>query len=251
MQPLPVQVYGSATCEDTALARDRLDALKVPYVYHSKEDDPRVNELLVKWNKGQAVTPTIVLGDDAAMVAEPSIEELEGVLTQAGYALQPPQAVEILDNRKNQRMPNFTLPAANGENVTLFQLPGRKRPVLFFAHAADERVCQGYARQLTQLRALYEEYNALPLLILPDDVARLAAWAHEFANGYPVLADVGGQVKQKYASALSADPNKVLLVILDAYCAPRAYASAADAGGLIAPSEIVNWLRLMDCECDE
>lgn len=246
-----LKVYGSTTCEDTALVRDRLRALGVGYTLYQREDDARVDELLRKWNGGNITTPTLVFGDGALVLAEPSLEELETQLRAAGFEFETPRATEVRDARKNQRLPNFTLPATNGENITLYTLRGRKRPVLFFAHAVDERICQGYARQLTNQRALFDEYNAQPVLILPDALDAARAWAHEFARGYPALSDVDSRVKEKCAAALDVPLPKVLLVILDSFCAPRAYSSGGDAGDLIAPDEITSWLRLLDCECDE
>lgn len=248
---LELQVYGSVTCEDTALTRDRLRALGIAFGDHNREDDPQVNVILEKWNNGNRVTPTLVFGDDEIAISEPTLEELETNLRAAGYTFDSPRAVEIRDARKNQRMPNFTLPATDGADVTLYKLRGRKRPVLFFAHAADERICQGYARQLTNQRALFDEYNAQPLLILPNDVETARAWAHEFARGYPALSDARARVKGQYAKAFDVPADHVLLAILDSFCAPRAISSGKDAGELIAPTEITSWLRLLDCECDE
>lgn len=248
---LKVHVYGSGTCEDTALVRDRLRALGVAFEDHNREDDPRVDTVLEKWNNGNRVTPTLVFGDGDIVISEPTLEELEANLRAAGYAFEAPRAVEIRDARKNQRMPNFTLRATDGAEVTLYKLRGRKRPVLFFAHAATERVCQGYARQLTNQRALFDEYNAQPLLILPDDLETARAWAHEFARGYPALSDAGARVKGQYAKLLDVPADHVLLLILDSFCAPRAVSFGKDAGALIAPSEITSWLRLLDYECDE
>ncbi len=249
---LPLTIYSSETCEDSALVRDRLRTLGIAFDERTRQNDSRVDEILAKWNHNQLVTPTLVFGDDRMALAEPTLEELEQTLREAGYKFQAPRAVEIRDERKNQRVPNFTLPSTNGADVTLYQLRG-KRAVLFFAHTASERICQGYARQLTmpKQRALFEEYNALPLLILPDELETARGWANEFAHEYPALSDVDGRAKQRIAKALGVDASNVLLVILDSFCAPRAYSSATDAGGLIAPSEIMEWLRLIDCECDE
>lgn len=248
---LPLTLYGSYTCEDTALVCDRLRALGVPFLRYYREDEPRVNDLIARWNKGNLVTPTLVFGDEAIILAEPTLEELESALRAAGYAFQPPRAVEIRNERRNQRAPNFTLTATNGKQVTLYRLPGRKRGVIFFAHPPDERICQGYMRQLTRLRAAFDEYHALPLLVVPAALEDAQRWAHEFARGYPALADSAGRVKQQYANYLNVDAGMVFLVILDSYSAVRAISFAPESGGLIAPYEIAAWLRLLDCECDE
>ena len=251
MDSLPLNLYGSYTCEDTALVRDRLRVLGIRFTDHYREGEAGVDEILKKWNRGNLTTPTLVLGENDLVFSEPTLEELEARLREAGYEFQPPRAVAIRDDRKNHRLPNFTLPATDGTDVTLYNLRGRKRPVLFFAHPANERICQGYARQFMNQRALFDDYNALPIPILPDDIETARRWAHEFARGYPALSDAGGRVKQQYASALAVDPTNALLVILDSFAAPRAMSFDRDAGGLIAPSEVTSWLRLLDTECDE
>lgn len=254
MDPRPLTVYGSLTCEDTALVRDRLRVLGIPFAQQNREDDSRINELLARWNNGNHVTPTLVFGEQPSadqVVSEPTLEQLEDTLRAAGYTFQAPRAFEIRDERKNRRAPDFTLPASDGRSVSLYRLPGSKRAVLFFAHDHNCRVCQGYAGQLTRQRSLYDECNAVPLIILPDDLAIARRWAREFARGYPVLADVGGGIRDRYLEYFNSDNSDVLLSVLDIYAAPRAISVAADAGGLVAPGEVAGWLRLLDFECDE
>lgn len=248
---MKLDVYGSVTCEDTALVRAQLRALQIPFTDFNREHDAGVNEILARYNNGNLVTPTLVFGDDAFVLAEPSPEQLHETLRAAGFEFQAPRAVEIRGELKNARLPNFTLPASHGDAVTLYKLRGQKRAVLFFVDGVHDRISQGYARQFTNHRELFDEYNALPLPIVRADVDATKEWAHEFARGYAALSDADGSVKQKYAAALNVDPSDALVVILDAFCAPRALSHAPNAGGLIAPNEITSWLRLIDCECDE
>lgn len=249
--PLSITIYGSVTCEDTALVTARLRALKIPFALYQREEDARVNAILEKYNNGNRITPTLVFGDDQFVFAEPSLQELETRLRDAGYRFDAPRADEIRGELKNQRLPNFTLPSSHGDAVTLYKLHGRKRAVLFFVDDVNDRTSQGYARQLTNQRELFQEYNALPLPIARADLQTTKEWADEFARGYAALSDADGGIKQKYAALLGVNAQDALLVILDSFCAPRALSHAADAGGLIAPSEITSWLRLFDCECDE
>lgn len=254
MYPIPLTVYGSSTCEDTALVRDRLRALGIPFSGDDREENSELDPLLASWNNGNLVTPTLLLsgsGGTERVLSEPALERLDDELRAAGFQFESPRAVAIRDERKDRRAPEFTLPSTDGQTLSLHRLRGRKRPVLFFAHSHACRVCQGYARQLTDRRALFEEYNAVPLLILPNDLDSARSWANEFARGYPALSDAGGQCKQAYASYLDAEPSGVFLVVLDSFAAPRAVSAAPDAGGLIAPGEAMAWLRLIDCECDE
>src|SRR5581483_5165775 len=111
---IPLTVYGSLTCEDTALAEDRLRALGIPYTARYRESDRGVDEILARWNRGNLVTPTLFVGDNPPPLAEPTLEQLEEALRAAGLVFQTPRAVELRGERKNQRLPNFTLPASDG-----------------------------------------------------------------------------------------------------------------------------------------
>lgn len=251
MNKLPLVIYGSLVCEDTAIVTARLRALNIPFTLRYTEQDPKVISILEAYNHGSRVTPTLVFGDDAIVMAEPSLAELETQLVLAGYTFDPPHGTEIRGERKNQRLPNFTLPSSAGREVTLYQLPGRKRAVLLFLQDAADRVGQGYARQLTNERALYDEYSAVPIPILSADIQTTQEWAHEFARGYAALADQNGKVKSRYAQEFGLESTGPLLVILDSFYAPRVVSHASDAGGLISPAEVTGWLRLLDNECDE
>lgn len=251
MNKLPLVIYGSLVCEDTAIVTARLRALGVPFTLRYAEQDPNVNSILEKYNHGARVTPTLVFGDDVIVMAEPSLAELETQLGSAGYTFDPPHGTEIRGEHKNQRLPNFTLSSSAGRDVTLYQLPGRKRAVLLLLQDAADRVGQGYIRQLTNERALFDEYNALPIPILSADIQTTRDWAHEFARGYAALADQDGKMKKVYEGVFGLGSPGPLLVILDSFCAPRVVSHASDAGGLISPAEVTNWLRLLDYECDE
>lgn len=251
MNPLPVVVYGSLICEDTALVTARLRALGVPFTVRYNQQDAEVNAILEKHNNGNHVTPTLIFGDDAIVMAEPTLEQLESSLAQAGYVLNVPKGVEIRGELKNQRVPNFTLASSDGTDLTLYKLPRRKRAVLLFVPDPRDRAAQGYVRQLTRERELYDEYNALPIPILSADAETVREWANEFARGYAALSDEDGVVKAKYDRVFGLENANVLLVILDTFCVPRVISYGADAGALIAPGEVLSWLRLLDYECDE
>ncbi len=251
MNPLPVFVYGSLTCEDTAITTARLRALNIPFALHNREEDANVNTLLEKYNHGNRVTPTVVLGNEEIVFAEPTLETLQERLAEAGHIFTAPRATEVRGELKNQRVPNFTLTATRGDAFRLYNLRGHKRAVLFFVDDANARANQGYARQFTNRPGAFDDFNALPLPIVRADLETTQAWAHEFARGQMTLSDPHGKVKQQYSALLGVDAQEALVLILDSYYAPRAYSSARDAGGLITPDEILSWLRLLDSECDE
>ncbi len=251
MNELPLTLYGSTTCEDTAITAARLHVLNVPFALHYKEEDANVASILEKYNAGAKITPTLVFGNDTIVTAEPSLEQLEERLREAGYIFTPPTGTEIRGDLKRQRVPNFTLASTDRTSVSLYKLPRQKRAVLYFVPDAADRAAQGYARQLTNQRSLFEDFQALPLPILAAEPDEAERWAHEFARGYATLSDPGNSVKNKYDVLFGVGETGALLLILDTYCAPRVISYAPDAGGLIAPAEVTSWLRLLDHECDE
>ena len=252
---IPITIYGSHTCEDTAIARDRLRALDIPFVERDKEDDPGVLATLEKYGKGSAHTPTIVFGGDQAVLIEPSIEQLESALRTSGYAFTAPQANQFGAVFSSRVAPDFKLPSTRGGQLELGQLRGSRRAVVFFAHSPSCRVCQGFARQLAKKSGEYQEAEARLLVVLQSDIEQARKWNEDTGIDVETLADADGAIKRKYAdyfgSALDVHPEGTSLLILDRFTAPRAGSAARDAGGLMSPHEVGEWLRLLECECDE
>lgn len=77
-----IVVYGARTCEDTDKTRKFLGSHGVPYRYIELEGDREAEAKVKAWNKGNRVTPTVLIGDQ--VVAEPSDEELAGLLGLQG-----------------------------------------------------------------------------------------------------------------------------------------------------------------------
>ena len=79
----PVLVLGRDTCQDTIRARDHLRARGVPYRYGNVEFDPEADARNRSYNRGERVTPVILIGNPAeptTVLIEPSNEELDGAL---------------------------------------------------------------------------------------------------------------------------------------------------------------------------
>ncbi len=251
---LPITIYGSHLCEDTAFVRDRLLTLGIPFSEHDKEDGIRVQQMLDRYSRGSPHTPTIVLGDDKQVLIEPTVQELESALSTGGYSVHIPNVVQFDTQLSGRPAPDFDLPSTAGDEFELGQLRGWRRSVLFFAHDHSCRVCQGYARQITSMTQ-WSEMETRLLIVLQDNVERSRHWAEEFAADATVLADSDGTVKARFAayfaSTLSSRPEGTMTLVLDRYTAPRVGSFASDAGGLIAPHEIDSWLHLLDYECDE
>ena len=84
-RPLPIVMYARPTCEDSELARRRLRELGIPFVEINVDEDEAAARYVERVNRGFRSTPTIVFGEEAFIVVEPSLEELDAALRRAGY----------------------------------------------------------------------------------------------------------------------------------------------------------------------
>lgn len=238
---LPIWLYGSHTCEDTAITRDRLSALGIRFIERDKEDDASVAALLEKHNAGMQRTPTLVIGDDEIIIAEPTMEQLEDSLIQAGYIFDAP-GLRRFDSK--QYLPEYSAlaaipPAASGVKAS--------QALYFFAHTEACRVCQGYAKQIATQNNQLAQQNIRLQIVLHANLDQAKKWAKEFAANAVVLIDGDGEFKRQAANRFpdtwDIRTGGVWLMLVDAQDDTiRAGAYAADAGGLVAPGEIVRWV---------
>lgn len=243
--PLPIVMYGSYTCEDTAVTRDRLRTLRVPFKESMLEDDTHVSAILGKYNNGMPITPTLVFGEDEIVIAEPTIEQLEASLTKAGYTFEARRA-QALPAKKHApdltALPTFS--AGLGIAASDAQL---SKWVVVFAHTPACRVCQGYAKQIAVQLSKIKELGADLRIVLQSDLKSAEQWAKEYAPDVAVIADADAAAKREYADFLPDSLDVRLggtwLVILDRDEMPRIGQYSPDAGGLISATEIIQQLK--------
>lgn len=84
-RPLPITMYARPTCEDSQLARDRLQELGIPFTEINVDEDEAAARYVERVNNGFRSTPTIVFGEEAFIIVEPTVEELDAALRRAGY----------------------------------------------------------------------------------------------------------------------------------------------------------------------
>ena len=248
-----VILYGSQTCEDTALVRDRLDVLGIPFEEVDIDADPAAAARVIALNAGHRITPTLVAGDQPPL-AEPAIGELERWLEAAGHRVVPPTATRFFGRLADYPLAARTLPRAGAEGEVVDSIGrwrGSRQVALFFGHAASCLACWGYAKQLTKLRAALEGVETAPVVVVSDAPDQAARWLHELGAGAIVFADLGGAWKRAVAEHVGADPAGTLLLVLDRYGAPRVGSSAPEAGGLVDPGAVVEWSRWLTLECPE
>ena len=98
------------------------------------------------------------------------------------------------------RAPDFTLPASDGQTLTLSSLLGRKHVVLVFYVGDNTPDCN---RQLSSLRDDMPELEGLDVVVLginPAGVEEHARYGAQLDLNFPLLYDAEGQVAVRYGA---------------------------------------------------
>jgi len=97
--------------------------------------------------------------------------------------------------------PDFSLPSVSGEEIFLRNYIGKKNVMISFVPAAWTPVCSNQIYDYTFYEEIFNESDAIILLISVDNVPTLYAWTNTLTNlWYPVLSDFSpqGTVALKY-----------------------------------------------------
>ena len=112
--------------------------------------------------------------------------------------------------------PDFTLPATNGQTVSLSKFHGQ--PVVLVFYPADETpVCSNQLALYNEALHLFEEYDAQLLGISVDDLDSHEDFAESLKLNFPLLADddPSGEVARQYGVLDPEDGkcNRALFVV--------------------------------------
>jgi peroxiredoxin Q/BCP len=100
---------------------------------------------------------------------------------------------------EGEKAPDFTLPDDSGNTVKLSALKG-KPVVLYFYPKDDTPGCTKEACSFRDRQAELKQRGAVVLGVSPDDVASHAKFRDKFHLNFPLLADNGHQVAEKYGA---------------------------------------------------
>jgi mycoredoxin len=241
-QPPAITVFGRTTCEDTAIVRDRLRALAVPFTDVDLDRDAGAARLVESLNDGNQVTPTVLFGGTNSVLREPSLDVLDQHLFDQGWPINRRRHVKFGGTPTSRPLPVGTLldPAGGAYPLT----HGDKGLAVFFAHSADCRACSGYARQLAAVSSTLADAGIQALVVVPGDPAAAANWRTESTDKIPIVADQGGRWKAAVAAhiAAAAARNGAIILLVDGDLAPRMGSTASDAGGLGTPLDLAEAL---------
>jgi peroxiredoxin len=87
-------------------------------------------------------------------------------------------------------LPDFTLPAVDGGQVSLSQFLGKKNLVISFVPAAWTPVCSDQWPGYNIAKEIFDKYDAILLGISADNIPTLFAWTNHMGHlWFPVLSD--------------------------------------------------------------
>lgn len=134
--------------------------------------------------------------------------------------LKPTDSVPIL--KVGDPAPDFTLPAVEGNVVSLSQFKGKKNVVISFVPAAWTPVCSDQWPGYNIVKDLFDKHNAILLGITVDNIPTLYAWTKQMVSQseklwFPVLSDFypHGAVALKYGVLRSDGVTERALFVIN------------------------------------
>jgi peroxiredoxin Q/BCP len=97
-----------------------------------------------------------------------------------------------------EQAPEVTLVSDKGETVSLADFRDQQAVVLYFYPKDDTPGCTKEACSFRDLSAEFAEKGAVILGVSPDDVKSHVKFRDKFSLPFPLLADPGAEVAQKY-----------------------------------------------------
>lgn len=94
--------------------------------------------------------------------------------------------------------PDFTLPSATGETVSLSSFKGKKQVVIYFYPKDNTPGCTAQAQGFRDSYSKFEKAGAVVLGVSVDDEKSHKFFAEKQKLNFPLLADVGGKVARQY-----------------------------------------------------
>ena len=128
----------------------------------------------------------------------------------------------VLTLKVGDRAPDFTLPAVEGDKITLSQYRGKKNVVISFVPAAWTPVCSDQWPGYNIAQDLFVKNDAILLGITVDNIPTLYSWTKQMCNPseklwFPVLSDFypHGEVALKYGVLRSNGVSERALFVID------------------------------------
>ncbi|MDQ4077566.1 MAG: peroxiredoxin family protein [Chloroflexota bacterium] len=160
---------------------------------------------------------------------------------------------QFKDSIDHRPTPYFRLPSGTGGSVGLSDQRGRHNLVLLFLEEAEEARLRQVLERFAAARIRYDREDSKVLFILPVDERRVEALTSSLSPAYPLLADPGGEVRQRYATLLTDDNEHegALIFVLDRFRGCFAALRTPDPAAPALQDEILEWLSFIELQCPE
>jgi peroxiredoxin Q/BCP len=111
--------------------------------------------------------------------------------------------------------PDFTLPTATGEAVSLADFRGRSEVVVFFYPKDDSPVCSAEACSFRDSYEAFRDAGAEVIGISSDPAGSHQRFAQRLGLPFPLLTDAGGAVRARYGvpKTLGLVPGRTTFLI--------------------------------------
>ncbi|WP_244148970.1 peroxiredoxin [Desulfonatronum thioautotrophicum] len=139
----------------------------------------------------------------------------------AGQVYQPQHLTPIdseLNVRVGDQAPDFTLPATQGETITLSDFQGQKNVMLSFVPAAWTPVCSDQWPGYNILQDIFDAHETIILGITVDNIPTLHSWIAAMGGlWFPVLSDFWphGHTAEVYGLLRSDGTTERALIFVD------------------------------------
>ena len=144
---------------------------------------------------------------------------ISGDLQESIYKIGKLKPVDsILKVKVGDSAPDFTLPATNGERITLSQYRGKKNVILSFVPAAWTPVCSQQWPDFNRGEKRIKDSDSILLGITTDNIPTLYAWTKQMGGvWFPVLSDFWphGAVADRYGILRSEGVSERAIFIID------------------------------------
>ena len=94
--------------------------------------------------------------------------------------------------------PDFSMPADNGETVSLAQFKGKKNVVLYFYPKDDTPGCTIEAKEFRDANAQFEKANTVVIGVSKDDIKSHCKFRDKFQLSFLLASDAESDVCERY-----------------------------------------------------
>jgi len=159
--------------------------------------------------------------------------------------------VETRQLQLDMVVPDFTLPAIDGGQVSPRDYRQKANLVIAYLKLTQCEQCVGFLQELADNYHIYRDLDTEVLAVCPESVPELQARIGHLGLPFPVLSDLGGQVGDVYLSRQPCESPVAELFVTDRYGALRTTMVACSGSELPNQQSILDWLSLIESECPE